>query len=326
MSRWLLLLLLAAGPALGFEPGRAAFSVRVGDVIIPYRTFAVFVLPAERLEIEVLGGNRAVTLTGDLETTALAAGKWRATAPGRPGASSLVLQRGSDRMQLNVIVMHPAGKLVQGRLNGFRIGAYPAKPLNGDPIYLAPDGFIELNAQTAALALSPHFRLSQFPSKQPGGYPKYLVLNERLLLKLELLLEQVNARGFPAETLTVMSGYRTPWYNEAIDNVAYSRHVYGGAADVFVDVMAPKGVMDDLNRDGRLDHEDAQTLYSWAHDLYRRAEHVRLRGGMGVYDATAAHGPFLHIDARGKPARWGLLPALPLADSAQLDPARRDSE
>ena len=308
MSRSLLLLLLVAGSASAFEPGRAGFPVRVGDIVVPYHTFAVFVLPGERFEIEAIGGDRGVTLAGDVAASLLAPGKWRATAPARPGAYGLLLRRGSDRMRLNVVVMHPASKVVDGHLNGYRIGAYPAKPLNGDPVYRAPDGFIELTEQTASLALSPHFRLSQFPSKQPGGYPKYLVLNERLLLKLELLLEQVNARGFPAETLTVMSGYRTPWYNETIDNVPYSRHVYGGAADVFVDVLAPEGVMDDLNRDGRLDHEDAQTLYTWAHGLYGRAEHVRLRGGMGVYDATPAHGPFLHIDARGKRARWGLLP------------------
>jgi hypothetical protein len=308
MSRGLLLLLLAAGAASGFESGRAAFPVRVDDIVVPYRLFAVFVLPGERFDIEALGSGRAATLAGNVDTAVLAAGKWRATAPARPGAHAIVLQRGRDRTQLNVIVMHPASKVVDGHLNGFRIGDYPAKPLHGDPIYRAPAGFIELNEQTESLALSPHFRLSQFPSKQPGGYPKYLVLNERLLLKLELLLEQVNARGFPAETLTVMSGYRTPWYNEAIDNVRYSRHVYGGAADVFVDGMAPEGVMDDLNRDGRLDHEDAQTLYLWAHRLYDRSEHGRLRGGMGVYDATPAHGPFLHIDARGKRARWGLLP------------------
>ncbi|HEX2138680.1 MAG TPA: hypothetical protein VHG33_03100 [Woeseiaceae bacterium] len=308
MSRWLLLLLVA-GPASAYDSGRAAFSVRVDDLVIPYRTFAVFVLPAEQFDIEVIGsGAPAVLYTSAGKATAVSERNWLATAPSRPGAYAITIRRGQDRMQLNVVVMHPSSKVVNGRLNGFRIGAYPARALNGDPIYLPPDGFIDLNAKTAALALSPHFALSQFPSKQPGGYPKYLVLQERLLLKLELLLEQVNARGFPADTLTIMSGYRTPWYNETIKNVPYSRHVYGGAADVFVDIVAPDGIMDDLNRDGRTDHRDAQTLYAWAHGLYGRHEHRRLRGGLGVYDATPAHGPFLHIDARGKRARWGLLP------------------
>lgn len=308
MSRWVLLL-LAASSASAFESGRAGFWVRVDDLVIPYRTFAVFVLPKEEFQIEVArGGMPAVLVAGAGRTATVSASKWLATAPPRPGVYAIMLRRGEDRIQLNVIVMHPASEVVNGHLNGFRIGAYPTRALNGDPIYLPPDGFVELNEKTASLALSPHFELSQFPSKQTGGYPKYLVLQERLLLKLELLLEQVNARGFPAETLTIMSGYRTPWYNETIRNVPYSRHVYGGAADVFVDVGPPDSIMDDLNRDGRADHADAQTLYAWAHRLYGRHEHRRLRGGMGVYDATPAHGPFLHIDARGKRARWGLLP------------------
>lgn len=309
MSRWLLWLLAVAGSASAFEPGRAAFQVRVGEVVVPYRTFAVFVLPRERFEIEVIGRDEAVVLSAAaVRTSGVSAGKWQATAPGGPGVYTVTLRRGDDRLQLNVVVMHPASAVVKGRLNGFRIGAYPAEPLNGEPIYLPPDGFIELNEKTASLALSPHFRLAQFPSKQPGGYPKYLVLQERLLLKLELLLEQVNARGFPAETLTIMSGYRTPWYNASIGNVPYSRHVYGGAADVFVDALVADGTMDDLNRDGASDRADAQALYLWAHRLYGRAEHRRLRGGLGIYDATPAHGPFLHIDARGRRARWGLLP------------------
>jgi uncharacterized protein YcbK (DUF882 family) len=27
-------------------------------------------------------------------------------------------------------------------------------------------------------------------------------------------------------------------------------------------------------------------------------------GGIGIYPATSAHGPFVHIDARGTRARW----------------------
>jgi hypothetical protein len=30
-----------------------------------------------------------------------------------------------------------------------------------------------------------------------------------------------------------------------------------------------------------------------------------MKGGAGVYHANAAHGPYLHVDARGYVARWG---------------------
>ena len=51
-------------------------------------------------------------------------------------------------------------------------------------------------------------------------------------------------------------------------------------------------------------------VFCWllADELFARAQHAHLRGGLGVYRSTAAHGPFLHVDARGVRARWGLLP------------------
>jgi hypothetical protein len=33
-------------------------------------------------------------------------------------------------------------------------------------------------------------------------------------------------------------------------------------------------------------------------------KYPELVGGCGVYIATSAHGPFVHIDARGYRARW----------------------
>ena len=52
-----------------------------------------------------------------------------------------------------------------------------------------------------------------------------------------------------------MSGYRPPF--SAIGNVQYSRHVWGGAADFYIDQSPKDGVMDDLNKDGVVNREDA---------------------------------------------------------------------
>jgi hypothetical protein len=43
--------------------------------------------------------------------------------------------------------------------------------------------------------------------------------------------------------------------------------------------------------------------------LARVAEQVEvdqpaLVGGIGIYRADAEHGPFVHVDVRGTPARW----------------------
>jgi uncharacterized protein YcbK (DUF882 family) len=122
---------------------------------------------------------------------------------------------------------------------------------------------------------SPHFRLKQFLCKQNGGYPKYLVLKEALPPKMELILQRLNAKGYRCDSFHVMSGYRTPYYNKAIGNVKYSRHIYGGAADIFID------------------------------ELYGKSYYIKFMGGLARYKKTLNHDPFVHLDVRGRRARWG---------------------
>lgn len=291
--------------APAYESGRAAFHITVNDeLIVPYQVFSLFVLPGERLQFS--GTNVTASATGgDLHQSGAASWEW--TAPLVPVTTALQFDSGEDSIHISAVALHPSSQAVDGALKSFRIGHYPA-PLEGDPQYAEPDGYIELAGMSAGLQLSPHFRIDQFPSKQPSEFPKYLVLRESLLLKLELLLERVNQLGIAAETFTVMSGFRTPAYNDAIGNVAHSRHIYGGAADIYIDERPRDGVMDDLNSDGVLDYRDAQLLYRIADELFAGDEHQKLHGGLGVYDSTAAHGPFIHLDARGKRARWGLVP------------------
>ena len=49
--------------------------------------------------------------------------------------------------------------------NGYRIGAYPAKPLKGDAQYVPPPGFIEVTKENQDTKVSPHFVLKQFLGK-----------------------------------------------------------------------------------------------------------------------------------------------------------------
>ena len=94
---------------------------------------------------------------------------------------------------------------------------------------------MEVTRENASTWISPHFQLGQFVCKAGGGYPKYIVLKEKLILKLERIIEEMNLNGTGCKTLHIMSGYRTPWYNAKIGNVAYSRHIYGDAADIYID-------------------------------------------------------------------------------------------
>jgi hypothetical protein len=287
----------------------AGFSIRFKEEVNPYAVLGVFVLPEESLAIEIAEADavRGPYLLeapgGRVEKVSDTAWEWR--APARPGHVAVrILQRPSGRtMTLNAFVMVPVASGAQ-QVRGYTLGSYPGKPLKGLPAYLPPRGFVEVTAANRNLPVSPHFTLGQFVCKQGDGLPKYLVLRERLLLKLEALLAAVNDEGYRVSTFTVMSGFRTPAYNRGLNNGAYSRHIYGDAADIFIDENRD-GVMDDLNRNGKSDLGDAQVLRALIDALAQRPSFQAFTGGLGLYNATRHHGPYVHVDARGYVARWG---------------------
>ena len=82
-----------------------------------------------------------------------------------------------------------------------------------------------------------------------------------------------------------------------------SEYTWGGAADIYID---PKDNdrMEDLNRDGRVDIDDAKYLYDRIEELFAATPLQKFEGGLGFYPATAAHPPFVHVDVRGTRARW----------------------
>lgn len=299
-----------AQPSDDFSNGKLSFAVAVRGETSSYDELGVFVLPDAAVSLRIDGAAQAGTFAASATAGALRVigpRKWEWKAPAATGLYPLTIRRGDtgETMRLNVFVMVPLAQASDGWLNGYRIDSYPAIALKGLDIYKPPRGFIEVTEANVDTPVSPHFTLRQFLCKQSDGYPEYVVLRERLLLKLELLLEQVNAAGIRCDTFHVMSGYRTPYYNRAIGNVRYSRHVYGGAADIFVDEAPRDGVMDDLNRDGKVDVHDAGVLYDLIDKLYGEHSYKPFAGGLGRYKTTSAHGPFVHVDVRGFRARWG---------------------
>ena len=101
-----------------------------------------------------------------------------------------------------------------------------------------------------------------------------------------------------------MSGWRSPDYNRSIGNkTSVFRHLYGDAADIFID-EDKDGYMDDLNGDGKIDIGDAKALQSLAQSLSINSEGKWIQGGLASYRKNEFHGPFVHVDARGYPARW----------------------
>lgn len=206
----------------------------------------------------------------------------------------------------NVITLRPASEKRRGRLGLYYIGNWPNKGKTARVDYTPPSGFIEVTRENAGTYVSDHFRLRDFlPHDQQDVWPKYLVLNMKLVDKLELVLADLRSRGINTRGVRVMSGFRTPQYNSGVGETrgraSLSRHMYGDASDIYIDNDG-NGSMDDLNRDGRVNIADAEYIRSAA--VRVEQAHPSLIGGIGVYRANSAHGPFTHIDTRGYPARW----------------------
>jgi hypothetical protein len=205
---------------------------------------------------------------------------------------------------VSMIAAVPFAAKTAGHLNGYHIGRYPVEGSGRLDRYAPPIGFIEVTRENQDFRISEHFRLRDFLTKdQFDIWPKYLALDLRLIDKLELVLQELNAMGVRADRLHVMSGFRTPQYNGPGENgrATLSRHTYGDAADVWVDNDGD-GYMDDLNQDGRMDLSDARVILRAVERV--EARHPELIGGAGLYVANSAHGPFIHIDARGIHSRW----------------------
>jgi hypothetical protein len=200
----------------------------------------------------------------------------------------------------------PFSEKKKGLLGSYRMGTWPAERRGVSAGYDNPAGFIMVTPDNQDTRVSEHFRLRDFLTKdQATVWPKYLVLQEGLIDKLELVIAALSAKGIVVSRMSVMSGFRTPQYNDrgvgAGGRAQNSRHQYGDAADVYVDNDG-SGQMDDLDGDGKVNTNDAKFLARVVDEI--EAAHPELIGGIGVYPATSAHGPFVHVDVRGIKARW----------------------
>lgn len=205
---------------------------------------------------------------------------------------------------LTFITTVPFSAKRDGHINDYHIGTYPTEISPRADVYAPPAAFIEVTPENQDVRVSEHFQLKQFLTKdQFDVWPKYLALNLDLVDKLELVIDELNAMGVRALGLHVMSGFRTPQYNGpgGDGRATLSRHMYGDAADIWVD-GDHDGYIDDLNGDGRHDIRDAEVLLRAVERVEQK--YPELTGGAGLYEANHAHGPYVHVDVRGNRARW----------------------
>lgn len=219
-----------------------------------------------------------------------------------PGIRQLELAEG-DRYSF--VTMAPWNRKLGSHLNRYHLGHWPGETRAVSEHYANPDGFIEVTRDNVETRLSTHFVLRDFLTHdQQHVWPKYVVLREELLDKLELVLDALSSFGVATNHVVVLSGFRSPQYNTRGSGEGMarsSRHQFGDAADIIIDANRD-GRMDDLDGDGRVTYADLQVLdRAVALTEHRYPELV---GGLGLYHETGPSGPFAHIDVRGTRARW----------------------
>jgi uncharacterized protein YcbK (DUF882 family) len=244
-------------------------------------------------------------------TDSAAGGTQPATGtPGRSGIWNVVLQmRDAVRpaSDVSVITLVPLSAKRAGRIGNYRIGNWPNEQGGAtNPIYRPPAGMIEVTPQNRDTWLSEHIQLKDFITKgQENVWPKYVVVQPRILDKIELVIQELELMGHPVENIFAVSGFRTPAYNAGGGNTSgrgkLSRHMYGDAMDIAVD-NDKNNIMDDLNGDGRINLSDARVIGQAVDRVEKK--YPAMVGGMHYYPPTGGHQGMVHIDTRGFRARW----------------------
>ena len=123
------------------------------------------------------------------------------------------------------------------------------------------------------MKLTNNFSKSEFDSKDGAEMPTDVLKNvKKLAGYLQILRDHLG------KSIKINSGYRSPAHNKKSNGKTKSIHLIGLAADIVVSGMTPKEVFKEVERlqqEGKLP-----------------------QGGLSAYPT------FLHIDFRGKKARW----------------------
>ncbi|HVG25910.1 MAG TPA: hypothetical protein VND45_17265 [Thermoanaerobaculia bacterium] len=258
-----------------------------------------------------LPGSRVVASVPGGATAVIAGAPADFRAPAKPGIYEFAVkidqaQRPID--DISIVTLVPRSQKRGGKIGTYQLGTWPFEGggIPRTPRYAAPPGFIQVTRENQDFQISEHFRVKQFLTKdQFNVWPKYVFIDPLLVDKLELTIAQLQRQGVRVEHVHVMSGFRTPRYNSGGGNTAgranLSRHMYGDAADVYVD-NNHDGQPDDITGDGRVTVADAEKFARAAEAV--EGEHRTLVGGIGIYVACCGHGPFTHVDVRGSRARW----------------------
>jgi hypothetical protein len=230
----------------------------------------------------------AQPLTGDKVAAPPSAGFYRLS----------LLKAGQRRVVegLTLAVLVPFSEKERGMVRGYRIGTYLAERVRGRTP--PPEGFLEIRPADVDLPITKHLRVGDFLNHdQQGVWPSYAAVNPKLLDKLELVIQEIarwhGDKAVADIDIDVHSGFRAPEHNRRVQRAASdSQHQYGDAADVAIDA----------NGDGKITAIDSRMVGLAAEIV--ELKHPDLVGGLGIYTSGHSSTNYVHIDVRGRRARW----------------------
>jgi hypothetical protein len=220
-------------------------------------------------------------------------------APPKAGFYRLALLKSGPHREiegLTLAVLVPFEEKEGAMLRGYRIGTYIAERVSGRQP--PPTGFLEITPADVDLQITKHLRVGDFLNHdQVGVWPSYAAVNPKLLDKLELVIQEIarwhGDKAVADIELDVHSGFRAPEHNQKIRRAARdSQHQYGDAADVAIDA----------NGDGKITAIDSR-MVGLAVEIVE-LKHPDLVGGLGLYTSGHSSTNYVHIDVRGRRARW----------------------
>ncbi len=225
----------------------------------------------------------------------------RMLAPDTAGFFRLALLKGNGQRDvegLTLAVLVPFDEKEGSMLRGYHIGTYLSERVRRPTRVPPPEGFLEITERDLALPITTHLSVRDFLNQDGQKvWPRYAAVSPKLLDKLELVIAEVtrwHGQGSrPNLQLDVTSGFRAPEHNRRVRRAARdSQHQYGDAADIQIDA----------NGDGKLTAADSR-MVGLAVEIVE-LKHPDLVGGLGIY--TRGHGrkTWVHIDTRGRRARW----------------------
>ena len=129
--------------------------------------------------------------------------------------------------------------------------------------------------------LTKNFSLKEFRCKDGSDVPEELLPNvQKLANNLQVLRDYLSD-----PKIIIISGYRSPRYNESVSRARKSQHILAKAGDLLVEGYTPLQVekaIRHLQKEGKM-----------------------VAGGIGVYNKPEREIKFLHYDIRGKNVRFG---------------------